>query len=558
MVGRNKWLRMMVGCLLLAICQPVLAKSWRALVIGNQTYRGGGLGELGNPVRDAEALTAVLEQLGFEVTLHRNVTKNQFWEVFQAFKQALKAESSEVALFFFSGHGLAAGRSNYLMPVDARPEYLEDVAFHGIPMERVLEDIKTEGVRLRLIIVDACRDTANLKSKYKGRVDPGLVTMQAPVGTLIAFSSGPSQQAMDFINKGDQHSPYVAALLKYLPEAGLTAKEVFLKVGEDVAVATKEQQMPSLQTSRIGQFRFERDRGGDERRDRVEPARPERVADAGSTPTPFRRPVPEEAPPAGSRPPAGQVFRDTLGDGTRGPSMVVIPAGEFWMGSPEGEAGRFRNERQHDVRINSFAMGQYEVTFEEYDQFAAATGREKPGDEDWGRGKRPVINVSWQDAVAYTKWLSQQTGKSYRLPTEAEWEYAARAGTGTARYWGDAPAQACRYANVADQAWQEVFLERSMHDCSDGYIYTATVGSFQPNGWKLYDMLGNVWEWTGSTYKEDYTGTEQSRSKDSSDSMVIRGGSWDDTTAWVRSAYRNKLTPTFRNFGVGFRLARSL
>lgn len=167
MVGRNKWLRMVVVCLLLAVCQPVLAKSWRALVIGNQAYQGGRLGELDNPVRDAEALADVLERLGFEVTLHRNVTKNQFWEVFQAFKQALKADSSEVALFFFSGHGLAAERSNYLMPVDARPEYLEDVAFYGIPVERVLGDIKTEGVRLRMIIIDACRDNANLKSKYR-------------------------------------------------------------------------------------------------------------------------------------------------------------------------------------------------------------------------------------------------------------------------------------------------------------------------------------------------------------------------------------------------------
>lgn len=170
--------------------------------------------------------------------------------------------------------------------------------------------------------------------------------MRAPVGTLIAFSTGPSQQASDSVKKGDKHSPYMTALLKYLPEPGLTAKEVFLKAGEEVAIMTGEKQIPSLQTSLVEQFRFNHDRGGDERRGPVEPE-PLVVAGGGSTPSPFPQPVPEPPPPAGSRPPAGQVFRDTLSDGTRGPAMVVIPAGEFWMGSPESEVGREPGKRRN-------------------------------------------------------------------------------------------------------------------------------------------------------------------------------------------------------------------
>ena len=132
------------------------------------------------------------------------------------------------------------------------------------------------------------------------------------------------------------------------------------------------------------------------------------------------------------------VFRDRLRDGSEGPAMIVIPAGEFWMGSPENEEGRNRDERRHRVKIERpFAIGQYAVTFNEYDRFCAATGQQKPDDRGWSRGDRPVINASWYDALDYTKWLSVQTGQAYRLPTEAEWEYAVRAGTETAFWWGN-------------------------------------------------------------------------------------------------------------------------
>ncbi|RKZ92232.1 MAG: hypothetical protein DRR19_04810, partial [Candidatus Parabeggiatoa sp. nov. 1] len=206
---------------------------------------------------------------------------------------------------------------------------------------------------------------------------------------------------------------------------------------------------------------------------------------------------------------AGEIFRDTLTDGSAGPEMVVIPAGSFRMGDIQG-GGESDEQPVHSVSVESFAMGSYEVTFAEYDHFAEATGREKPSDSGWGRGNRPVINVSGDDATDYAAWLSEQTGHQYRLPTEAEWEYAARAGTETARYWGNNPDDACAYANVHDNTSKEVNgYSWTHHDCTDGYAKTAPVGHFQPNAFGLFDVLGNVWEWTCSEYESSYQGAEQ-------------------------------------------------
>ena len=235
------------------------------------------------------------------------------------------------------------------------------------------------------------------------------------------------------------------------------------------------------------------------------------------------------------------VFRDQLRDGSPGPAMIVIPAGEFWMGSPKSEDERNSDERRHRVKIErSFAIGQYAVTFEEYDRFCADGGKTKPEDESWGRGDRPVINVSWLDALDYTEWLSAQTGQPYRLPTEAEWEYAARAGTETAFWWGNdiSPDQANYGANLRK---------------------TVPVDHFQPNPWGLYQVHGNVWEWTGSAYDKDYGGAEKRCTKnDILVPLAVRGGGWSNQPARVRSAFRLRLNPTYRNHYTGFRLARSL
>jgi len=241
---------------------------------------------------------------------------------------------------------------------------------------------------------------------------------------------------------------------------------------------------------------------------------------------------------------AGEIFRDTLADGSLGPEMVWIPAGSFRMGDLQG-GGHSDEQPVHEVSVGQFAMGRHEVTFAEYDRFATATGRTKPDDEGWGRGNRPVINVSWNDATAYADWLSQQTGHQYRLPTEAEWEYSARAGTETKYWWGNEIGS--NQANCANSY------------CGDSFEYTAPVGSFGANPFGLYDTVGNVWEWTCSEYESSYQGAEQRCvSTDSSSPRAFRSGAWGSGPRSVRSANRNWSSHDDRYNYVGLRLARLL
>ncbi|PIE83309.1 MAG: hypothetical protein CSA09_02225 [Candidatus Contendobacter odensis] len=228
------------------------------------------------------------------------------------------------------------------------------------------------------------------------------------------------------------------------------------------------------------------------------------------------------------------------------PDMVRIEAGCFQMGSPTSEKGRDDDEKRHRVCVDTFEMGKYEVTFAEYDRFCAATGREKPDDEGWGRENRPVINVNWHDAVAYTRWLSKETGKDYRLPTEAEWEYAARAGTTTAYWWGDELGRNNANCYGCGSRWDTE--------------QTAPVGSFKSNPWGLYDTVGNVWEWTCSKYDEEYGGDEKVCISNNQANMPrsLRGGSWNFLPRGVRSANRVSYSPDSRDDDLGFRLSRSL
>ena len=246
-------------------------------------------------------------------------------------------------------------------------------------------------------------------------------------------------------------------------------------------------------------------------------------------------------------------FRDSLKYGGKGPTMLVIPGGRFLMGSPPDELGRRDDERQHEVEVASFALGKYAVTFEEYNCFAKATQRKKSRGEGWGgRGRRPVINIDWFDAVACAEWLSQQIGQPYGLPTEAEWEYACRAGTATPFYLG--ATISTEYANydgdyVYGGGQKGVYRKK-----------TVEVGQFPANAWGLHEIHGNVWEWMASEYDESYGGAELRIVSDpnSGGSRVVRGGSWDRRPDRLRSAARDGFNPRSRGLTLGFRLARTL
>lgn len=280
------------------------------------------------------------------------------------------------------------------------------------------------------------------------------------------------------------------------------------------------------------------------------------------------------------------------------PLMVTVPGGSFSMGSsPSGissavsegaKAEDIQNETpQHDVTVKQFAMSVTEVTRDQFDAFVRATGHQAGGPcwvyskteynfvesnaNDWRDpgfsqgGNHPVVCVNWNDAKAYVRWLSQKTGKNYRLPTEAEWEYAARAGTATPRYWGWDNSSGCRYANLADFTTAGALNwnrnnQQQVFQCTDGYVYTAPVAQFQANAFGLNDVLGNVWEWTEDCYNTSYNGAPTNGSSwltGDCSLRVTRGGSWNYYPWVVRSASRGRNPATSRLNLLGFRVSRT-
>ena len=241
------------------------------------------------------------------------------------------------------------------------------------------------------------------------------------------------------------------------------------------------------------------------------------------------------------------MFRDRLKSGGDGPEMIVVPAGSFQMGDVQG-GGEKDEVPVRTVRIQkSFAIGRYEVTFGEYDQFAKATNRQFPSDEGWGRGRRPVIYVSWQDAVDYTNWLSGETSKRYRLPTEAEWEYAARGGKETAYWWGRDWVKGMANCGGCGSQWGNK---------------TAPVGSFKANPFGLYDTAGNVWEWVEECWHDNYSGAPVDGSAWTTGGncarRVLRGGSSVNQPGNLRSSNRGKYYRDNREHFIGFRLAQDI
>ena len=247
----------------------------------------------------------------------------------------------------------------------------------------------------------------------------------------------------------------------------------------------------------------------------------------------------------------GQSFRDC----PECPEMVVIPAGGFMMGAPAREAERTAWEApQHRVSIRrNFALGRYEVSFAEWDACARDGGCPHwPNDMGWGRGDHPVINVGWDDARAFALWLRAKTGQDYRLPSEAEWEYSARAGTTTPFHYGDRimPSEANYWATLRYGGPKGPFRAR-----------TASVGSFSANGFGLHDVHGNVWEWVADCWNQSYSSAPSDGAAWTSgdcERRVLRGGSWIDRPGLLRSANRYMFPARGRYFMIGFRVARTL
>ena len=280
----------------------------------------------------------------------------------------------------------------------------------------------------------------------------------------------------------------------------------------------------------------------------------------------------------------GDRFRDCA----ECPEMVVVPAGSYLMGSPSYERGRLGDEEDpmHEVTIAApFAIGLYEVTVAEFGRFVDETGYSagnscetyeggKVEDRAWDwrnpsfdqSERHPVACVSWNDAQAYVAWLSRETGEEYRLPSESEWEYAARAGTTMAQPWGEDGSDQCRHANGADASLKERYSVLPAAWCRDEHVHTAPVGSFAANAWGLHDMLGNVSEWTEDCWHGNYSGAPSDGSAWHGSTggstgcglRVLRGCSWFYDPLCLRAAFRYAGAVGLRDSNNGFRVVQTL
>lgn len=242
----------------------------------------------------------------------------------------------------------------------------------------------------------------------------------------------------------------------------------------------------------------------------------------------------------------GSLLQDYMVDGTPAPKLIALRGGTFTKGDHQGNG----DIDEKPVVVNkpeAFAIGLYEITFNEYELFCDDTRRNKPDDSDWGRGQRPVINVSWNDAVAYTEWLSRKTHQTYRLPSDSEWEYAARAGTATRYWWGNDVGNAKANCEGCGSLW-------------DGEK-TTVVGKFNPNNFGLHDTAGNVFEWVADCLHSSFSEAPIDASpidKPGCGKRVIRGGAWSFPAKEIRSANRWRDFPTRKSDDTGFRVVREL
>ena len=578
-----------------------------ALVVGNGAYQHAD--KLANPVTDARRLKEKLAKLGFDVVYGEDLDKRSLERAIAQFAHA--AQDAKVALVYFAGHGATFGDTPYVVPVDARFQSLVDVPYELVPVETLIGELRrAKGVRIA--ILDACRDNAAERDLKRvaargGEVSRGLARVKNPEGLILAYATQYMATAADGPANGD--STFTAALLDQIDTPGLDVKDLFFRVGGAVIAKTDGAQRPEISVSFYDSFA-------------LVPAGPAAQAPAAAAPADLAertwaaiasttsQPILEDfirqfgatpyglmararleqlkqtqvavvAPPVAPAVPSGPCGggavtaslsarapcpltaaeeralapKDVFKECDKCPEMVVVPAGSFMMGSPKSDKNHYDDEEpQHSVTLaRQFAVGRFSVTFDEWDACVADGGCNgyRPDDGGWGRGRLPVINVSWNDAQTYLAWLLRKTGQTYRLLSEAEREYVTRAGTTTLFWWGSSIST--RQANYDGRAY--------LSSVGEHRDRTLPVDSFSPNPWGLYQVHGNVSEWVEDCRHDGYAGAPPNGSVwtfGDCTVRILRGGSWDVRSDYVRSAERNGAIPGFRSSNVGFRVARTL
>ena len=578
---RGRPCRLLAACLACLAASAAAAEPRVALVVGNNAYEEA---PLDNPLSDARLIAGTLRELGFEVSTARDADEDAMEEAIVRLGERLRELGPEaVGLFYYAGHGVqsTAGR-NYLIPVGAAIRGESRLAAKAVSADWVLETMRNAGNAVNVLILDACRNNPYVAR----RGARGLAAMVPGSDSLIAFSAAAGQTAED--GDGD-NSAYAAALAAEMRRPGLTFAQVFQNVRKRVLERQRhrpadERQTPTEVSQLTRDHYFVPPSGAPVRI----PQPPQPVDWAREEWEQIKGTSNAEALEAyigrhrdsryaglaklrlgevrGSALGDGQVFSDILKSGGQGPEMIVIPAGRFRMGCLNDDGDCFGSEKPvHDVTIPApFALSVYEVTFDEWDACVAdgGCGGYRPSDGGWGRGGRPVIHVNWKDARSYASWLSRQTGETYRLPSEAEWEYAARAGTATKYHFGSDSSRLCRWGNGVDLTGKEEYSDwRTPANCRDGHIRTAPTGSFEANGFGLHDMHGNVGEWVEDCWNGSYARAPSDGvawvSGDCAQ-RVLRGGSWDYDPRYLRAAYRNRDSTGDRFDVSGFRVARTL
>lgn len=495
-----------------------------ALVIGNGAYASTGWA-LANPPRDARLMAERLKGLGFVVDLVVDANRTQLETAMGDFGAKLKAAGpTAVSFFFYAGHGAQKDGANYLVPVDANAATMDRLRFQSPPMQFLLDDMIAAGNAVNILVLDACRNLP-LPDGARSVGGEGLADLGKPQNFFIAYATSPGRTAAD---GGGRNSPFTTALAAAMErQADEPIALMFSDVNNRVFRATEGGQSPEYRDGlvRAPRWSFASDRA---------------------------------APPAPTAP--GAEFRDC----PECPLMVVVPAGSFMMGSPGTEARRSENEGpQRKVKIERpFAVGKFEVTYAEWDSCTAAGACAPEGQQPYrpedalGREDRPVSYVSWEDAKRYVRWLNSRVGgRAYRLLSEAEWEYVARAGTTTAFSTGVSisPSQA-QYDHAKSYSGSPVLGSVGLG--------MARVGSFGANAFKVHDMHGNVFEWTEDCYHDAayvLGPTDGSAFVDGHCShRMTRGGGWASDPASLRSAARWSMDPSTRNGSTGFRVARTL
>ena len=512
-----------------------------ALVIGNAAYTNAGT-PLPTTIGDARSLAEELRRNHFDVDVRENIGQEDMRRAIDGFLG--KIRNDVVALFYFSGYGIQAGRETYLFPVNVQIWGEADVRRDGLSIDALLTEMNRKGAKAKIVIIDAARQNP-FERRFRTS-SAGLAPMAAPEGTLAMSSAAPGKVILD---RSGTNSVFMSELIKELRVPSSTFEEAFNRTRLGVSRASGNEQVPSVVSSLVDEVYL-----GGSRPVTTGPSSTPAVVESAPKPAP----VPAPASPAEStKPPArstttaapGEALRsdakpgDVFHDCERCAEMVIIPAGAFDMGS----STEYENP-VHRVSITKpFAIGRYEVTFDEWDRCVQDQGcKAQPDDRGWGRGDHPVINISWDDAKAFTVWLSQKTGQSYRLPSEAEWEYAARAGTTTAYWWG---------RDVGSR-------EANCRECNTGSgQQTSPVGSYKPNAFGLYDTAGNAAEWVEDCWNDNYRGAPKDGSAWTAGQCRLRGlrgGAYDSQAKFVRSSARFRYDSDVRYPANGFRVVRVL